>query len=147
MYSRAKGKAKSKTPKKLDHKWITYSKEEIEKIIIKLAKEGKKQSEIGMILRDLYGIPKVKEITKETLSQTLKKNEAYPELPEDLSSLIKKHIMIIKHYEKNHKDQTAKRGIKLTQSKIQRLIKYYKKTKVLPADWKYNEAQARLIVG
>ncbi len=45
--------------------WVTYSNEEIEEFILKFTKEGKSPSEIGVILRDQYGIPSVKAITGE----------------------------------------------------------------------------------
>ena len=53
--------------------------------------------------------------------------------------------MIKKHLEENKQDKTAKRGTQLTESKINRLIKYYKKTEVLPNDWKYDENRFKLI--
>ena len=37
--------------------WITYSNEEIEEFIVKFKREGKSASQIGVILRDQYGIP------------------------------------------------------------------------------------------
>lgn len=37
--------------------WVTYSDEEIEEMNFKIYKEGKSTSEIGIILRDQYGIP------------------------------------------------------------------------------------------
>jgi small subunit ribosomal protein S15 len=43
--------------------WVDYSTEEIEDIILKLRKEGKSASVIGVILRDQYGIPDVKSVT------------------------------------------------------------------------------------
>ena len=43
--------------------WVTYSNEEIEEMILKFNREGKSTSEIGIILRDQYGIPKVKDVT------------------------------------------------------------------------------------
>lgn len=99
------------------------------------------------MLRDQYGIASVKEITGTSLGKVLKKNNIVPELPDDLMALIKRQIALTKHLEKNHKDQTAKRGLILTQSKVKRLIKYYKRSNVIPQDWKYNEEQARMLVG
>jgi small subunit ribosomal protein S15 len=60
--------------------------------------------------------------------------------------LIKRQIDILKHFESNKQDKTAKRGLQLTESKINRLIRYYKKSKRLPADWKYDKNKARLLV-
>ena len=36
--------------------WIAYSNEEIEEFIVKFKREGKSASQIGVILRDQYGI-------------------------------------------------------------------------------------------
>ena len=46
----------------------------------------------------------------------------------------------------NRKDQTAKRGLELTNSKIQRLVKYYKSSGKLAADWKYDSKKMRFYV-
>jgi small subunit ribosomal protein S15 len=148
MYSRKKGKSGSNlivTDKVRE--WVKYNSEETIKLILKFAKAGKQCSEIGMILRDQYGIPSVKEVCKKTINKILKENKITPELPDALANLIKREVMILKHLEKNHKDQTAKRGLNLTESKIRRLAKYYKKTGVLPKDWKYNKEQAKLMIG
>ncbi len=65
-------------------------------------------------------------------------------MPEDLLALIKRSIAIRKHLEKNNKDETAKRGLTLTENKIKALAKYYKKIKRLPVDWKYEPKKIRL---
>ena len=54
--------------------WVTYSNEEIEEMILKFTKEGKSTSEIGIILRDTYGIPSVKESTKSLKEMVKLKN-------------------------------------------------------------------------
>ena len=145
MYSRKKGKSRSKKPLEIKkHSWITYSPKEVEMLIAKLAKEGKKPSQIGLMLRDIYGIPDVRSITKKTITQILKEKNLAGEIPEDLLMLIKKAILIKKHTEKNKHDKTAKRGLQLTESKINRLVRYYKKKGRLPKDWKYNIDKATL---
>ncbi len=147
MYSGKKGKSGSKKPVK-KHKltWIRYSNKEIEQLIIKLAKQGKSQSEIGMILRDTYGVPSVRDILKKKLYKILEENKIIPKLPEDLTSLIKNEIKIIKHFERNKKDMHAKRGLLLTESKIHRLSKYYKRIGKLPQNWTYDRKQAEILV-
>ena len=94
----------------------------------KVAKEGNTASMIGLILRDAYGIPDVKTITKKSISLILKEKKISKELPEDLMALMKKNIKERAHLESNHKDMVAKRGLQLTEAKIMRLIKYYKKS-------------------
>ena len=40
--------------------WLKYTEEEVKAIIQKLAGQGLTSEKIGLILRDQYGIPKVK---------------------------------------------------------------------------------------
>ncbi len=135
LYSKKKGKSGSKKPIKKIPSWAPYQGKEVEKLIIKFAKAGKTSSEIGMILRDSYGVNSVKAVTQRSVSAVLEENKLAGKLPEDILSLIKKMIIINQHLEKNRHDETAKRGLILTSSKLKRLIDYYKKSKRLPADW------------
>lgn len=145
MHSRGKGKSGSIKPeRKTAPVWVRYKAKEVELLVAKLAKEGLKPSQIGLHLRDVYGIPDVQIITNKKITQILKEKGLQPKLPENLVALIKKAVEIRKHMETNKKDMTAKRGILLTESKINRLVKYYKKAKVLPIDWKYDPANVRL---
>jgi len=146
MHSRAKGKSGSKRPVKKIPSWAPYKGKEVEKLIIKHAKSGSAPSEIGVILRDTYGINSVKALTEKTITQVLEENNLTKELPEDMLSLIKKLIDINQHMDKNKQDKTALRGQQLTQSKIRRLIKYYKNTKRLPADWKFDQERLKMYV-
>lgn len=147
MHSGKRGKAGSTKPvKKTNPTWVTHKDKVVEQLILKLAKSEKTTSEIGIILRDTYGIPNVKVVTGKKITQILKENKAAPELPENLRALIVRHINLMKHMETNNHDKTAKRGAELTESKINRLVKYYKRTSKLPADWKYDRAKAKLLV-
>ena len=147
MHSRARGKSGSRKPaKKTKPSWITYDAKTVEQLIVKLAKAGKPSAEIGLILRDSYGIPDVKVIIKKNLAQVLKANKLEPKLPDDIRNLLKKSIAIMKHLEINKKDMPARRGLILTESKIGRLSKYYKNTGRLPTDWNYVRAKAKVLV-
>lgn len=84
--------------------WVDYSNEEIEEMILKFTREGKSTSEIGIILRDTYGIPSVKEVTGERINQILKRNGQAKEYPEDLMNLIKRAINIRDHLSENFFD-------------------------------------------
>lgn len=146
MHSRDKGKSGSNKPdQKKDPVWIRYGKKEIELMVIKIAKEGNSPSKIGLILRDSYGIPSIKDILDKSILQVLKDHKLAPELPEDLLSLIKKSVSLDKHIEENNQDKTSKRGLRLTQSKIGRLVKYYKRSGALPKDWKYDKSRFKLM--
>jgi small subunit ribosomal protein S15 len=143
MHSRKKGKSGSTKPanKRLPT-WLRYKPNEAQLIVSKLAKEGKNSSEIGVILRDTYGIPDGKLLFKKKLTEVMKEKGILSEIPEDLLALIRKSVTIRKHLEANNKDQTANRGFILTESKIKRLTKYYKKTGKLASDWKYDPERA-----
>ncbi len=147
MYSRKRGKSGSKKPiKKIKKTWIRYSAKEVEQLTLKLARLGKGSSEVGLILRDNYGIPDVKLITKKTITKILKENKLAPKLPDDLTYLIKKAIRLMKHLDNFKKDQTVKRGLTLTESKINRLAKYYKRTNKLAKNWKYERSKAKMFI-
>lgn len=126
--------------------WLDLSSEEIAETIKTLANEGVSKSEIGIILRDQYGIPDVKKATGKTISKILSEQGIKEEIPEDLLNLIKKSVIIREHMNSNKKDFTAKRGYQLTVSKIRRLVLYYQKRKILPKEWRYSEEKARLLV-
>jgi len=147
MHSRKKGKAGSKRPSsKTVPKWVRYKKNEVEELVLKLAKEGNSTSRIGLTLRDQYGIPSVKIITGKTIATLMKENKLYPKMPEDLFNLLKQAVNLRNHLEKSKKDYTSKRGLELLESKIRRLSKYYSRNKVLPLDWKYDPEKAKLLI-
>ncbi len=147
MYSRRKGKSGSKKPvEKKVQVWVRYKPKEAEMLILKCAKDGKPASQIGLILRDTYGIPSAKTLLGKSINDLLKEKSLLPEIPEDIMALIKKSIILEKHMEANKQDMTAKRGILLATSKIMRLIKYYKGTGRLPKDWKFDKSKVRLMI-
>ncbi|PIN69946.1 30S ribosomal protein S15 [Candidatus Woesearchaeota archaeon CG11_big_fil_rev_8_21_14_0_20_43_8] len=144
MHSRKRGKSGSKRPSvKTLPSWVRYKPKEVEILVAKLGKEGATASEIGLHMRDIYGIPDVKLITKKKIGVILKAKKLEKELPDDLLALIRKSVMIRKHREENRQDQTAKRGLKLTESKINRLVKYYKRSGRLAPSWKYRPENSR----
>lgn len=146
MHSRRKGKSGSKRPEENKKQtWQRYSAKEVESLVVKVAKTDKKPSQIGMILRDSYGIPDVKTITSKKISQILSENKVKQELPENLIYLIKKYIKVAEHFEANKQDMTAKRGLQLTESKINRIVKYYKANKKIPKEWKFDREKAKLL--
>lgn len=147
MYSHKKGRSRSTKPSKIRNPgWVRYTGREVKKLVTKLAKDGFTPSQIGVNLRDTYGIPDVKLVAKRSVTQILEENDLRPELPEDLMALIKKNTNVRAHLDENKKDIPAKRGLQLTESKIRRLVKYYQKTKRLPADWKYDAERIRMLI-
>ncbi|MBU3896454.1 MAG: 30S ribosomal protein S15 [Nanoarchaeota archaeon] len=145
MYARKRGKSGSKKPV-VPAQWVEHSKEEVERLVVKLAKDGLTTAQTGALLRDQYGVPSVKTITGKTILRVLKDNDACPEMPEDLLNMLKKAVRLHEHMKTFKKDNTSKHGLELLESKIRRLAKYYVKTENLPADWRYNAEQAKLII-
>jgi len=147
LHARKRGKAGSKRPStRTIPRWVRYKKNEVERLVIKLAKEGNSTSRIGLILRDQFGIPSVKLVTGKTISDIMKENETYPKFPEDLFNLLKQAVNLRDHLEKNKRDYTSKRGLELLESKIRRLGKYYVRKGVLSEDWQYSPEKAKLLV-
>jgi len=138
MPKQEKGKSHSTRPvSKRPPSWCKYQPEEVEALVIKLAKEGHPPSRIGTILRDQYAIPLVKPITGKTITQILKEAGLAPSTPEDLGELLKKAARLSAHLEKNKKDLHNKRALQLIEAKIHKLARYYKREGVLPPNWKY----------
>jgi len=145
MHSRKKGKSGPKKPLKPSKPtWLRYKPKEIEMLVVKLAKEGKTGSEIGLVLRDTYGVPDVKSLAEKSVSQILEEKKLTQEFPDDIIALMKRSIAIRKHLDTNRKDEAAHRGLNLTDCKIRRLVKYYKRIGRLAADWKYEPAKLKM---
>ncbi|UYV79304.1 RPS13 [Cordylochernes scorpioides] len=126
--------------------WLKLSPDEINDQIYKLAKKGLTPSQIGVILRDSHGVAQVRWATGSKILRILKAKGLNPDLPEDLYHLIKKAVAIRKHLEKNRKDKDSKFRLILVESRIHRLARYYKTTKVLVPTWKYESSTASALV-
>lgn len=147
IHARRRGKSGSKkVPREKHPEWSALNSREVEAKVMELAKEGYSPSQIGMILRDQYAVPSVKAATGMSILEILERNNLAPEIPEDLMSLIKTALTIKKHLEEHRHDYHNKRNLQLTESKIRRLVKYYKRVGRLPQDWKYDLESARLLV-
>ena len=147
MYSRRRGKSGSHKPAiKTNPAWMPVKDKELEMLIAKLAKEGQTGSAIGLHLRDAYGVPSVRTATGKSVTEILSEKKLEKELPEDILALMRKALMLSKHFQKNKHDMTAKRGLQLTEAKIGRLVKYYKNNGRIPATWKYSLSKASFYV-
>jgi len=129
MHSRKKGKSGSNKLRGQPLDFVKYKKEEIKELILNMGKKNTPAAKIGLILRDKYGVPDVKAILGESITDILKKEKLY-KTPEDLENLKAKAKNIEKHMEKNKKDLNSKRHLGLTKAKIRRLVKYYTKNGV-----------------
>jgi small subunit ribosomal protein S15 len=144
MHSRKHGKHGSKKPIKKMHSWLMYDKDEIRELILKLAREGKTNAQIGLILRDQYGVPDVRALG--TKVSKITSEEIKKDVPEDLYNLLKQAVNLHSHLLQNKKDSKAKHGFELMESKVRRLVKYYTRTGKLPPDWRYSIEKAKLLV-
>jgi small subunit ribosomal protein S15 len=143
MYSRKRGKSGSTRPiSKRPPQWCKYAAEEVEDLVVKLARQGLPPSRIGVVLRDQYGIPLVKPILGKSVNDVLSAAGLAPNIPEDLENLIKKAENLKKHLSRNKSDYINKRALSLLESKIHNLSKYYKRRGILPEEWKYKAVVA-----
>ena len=79
---------------------IKVSPSEVVDIIVNYAKKGLTESQIGVLLRDHYGIPQVRFLTGKKIHRILKKKGCAPKIPEDLFYLIKKvYLSLLLHRE------------------------------------------------
>ena len=147
MHARRKGRSgSSPQTRKENPKWSLKSKD-VEKLVLELSASGHSSSEIGIILRDLHGVPSVKLATGNSISKILSSKDVSSQLPEDLTNLMRKAVRLGEHLKLNKNDVHNTRSLNLTEAKILRLVKYYRSKNILSEDWKYSLADAKLLVG
>jgi len=144
LHSRGRGKSKSRKKKTREIKKVDVAK--IKELIVDLSKKGTRPSEIGRLLRDEHGVPDVEVLLKKRLVTFLKEENVAAEYPQDLLDLIKKAVGMREHMKKNKSDRHNKVKLAHVESKISRLVKYYKKSGTIPATWKYQPESAALLV-
>ncbi|MFH1786135.1 MAG: 30S ribosomal protein S15 [archaeon] len=146
----AKKEAKAKKPTAKSAKKTPLASEgaklDIQKTAADLYKKGYSPSKIGIELRDKHGIPSVKRATGNKLHAVLKSEGISPETPEDLVNLIRRATVVSQHLSTNKKDNVSRRGLQLTESKIRRIVKYYKSTGRLPKSWEYDLSKSKLLI-
>lgn len=122
--------------------WCRYQPEEVEALVVKLAKEGNNPSRLGLILRDQYGVPLVKPIVGKSVAQILRENGLAPSIPEDLETLLRKAARLHAHLEKHGSDRYNKNALQIIETKIRGIAEYYKRVGMLPPNWKYTPTAA-----
>ena len=147
MHSRKKGASRSRPPtvEKVPD-WSDVSKEELEKLVIKLHDSGLPSTKIGLTLRDQYGVPSVKLVLGKNMNRFLKEKSSVPEIPEDLSNLMRHSLQVRKHLKTNVKDVHNKRSLQLMENKIRRLVKYYHDSGRLARSWEYKPETVEMLV-
>merc|ERR1711862_344289 len=126
--------------------WATMAPANVQEMIVKNAKKGLTPSQIGVLMRDVYGIPQVRFLTGKKILRILKKRGCAPSIPEDMYHLIKKAVSMMKHLQKNRKDIDCKFRLLCTESRIHRLTRYYKRTGQVAPTWKYESGKASALV-
>lgn len=143
LYTSKRGKSGSTRPiSKKTPSWCKLTNDEVEELILKLAREGNNPSTIGVLLRDRYGVPLARSITGKTVKQILAGQQQSTALPEDLASLVSKADHLRRHLDKNRKDYVNKRSLAMVESKIHRLVKYYRAKRQLRPEWEYKHLVA-----
>merc|ERR1712048_100015 len=80
--------------------WATMAPSNVSEMIVKNAKKGLTPSQIGVLMRDVYGIPQVRFLTGKKVLR-----------------IIKKAVAMRKHMSKNRKDRDCKFRLILTESR------------------------------
>merc|ERR1712217_8286 len=140
IHSKSKGKSSISLPyKRTAPSWLKPTEKKTTKeisqeiiiAVIKLAKKGFSVSKIGAELRDSQGIPQVKYVTGVKILHILKLAGLAPKIPEDLQSLRTRARRMNRHIKNNCNDKDSKSRLRLIESRISRLERYYKKSKVI----------------
>jgi small subunit ribosomal protein S15 len=150
MHTRRRGSSDSDKPVADEPpEWSDVDPDAIEARVVELAEQGHDPSQIGLKLRDegVKGtpVPDVKLATGKKVTEILEANDAAPELPEDLRNLMERAIRLREHLEENAQDSQNKRALQNTESKIRRLVNYYRGDK-LDEDFKYSYDTARQLL-
>ncbi|CAO1621791.1 unnamed protein product [Parajaminaea phylloscopi] len=147
MHSKGKGISSSALPyKRTPPSWLKTTPEEVCSQIFKLARKGLTPSQIGVQLRDSQGVGQVRFVTGNKILRILKTEGLAPSIPEDLYHLIKKAVSIRKHLERNRKDMDSKFRLILTESRVHRLARYYKRVGAVAPTFKYEASTASTLV-
>lgn len=131
MHTRRRGSSGSDRPATDENpEWSDVDAEEIESRVVELAEDGHDPSVIGIRLRDegVKGVPvpDVKLATGKKVTEILEEHDADPDLPEDLRNLMARAVRLREHMAENGQDYQNKRALQNTESKIRRLVEYYR---------------------
>ena len=142
MHKEAHGSSGSSKPvEKINPDWVEFEEDEIIEIILELREEGLDPAQIGLRLRDEYGIPSVKQATGKKLTEILEEKDEAPDMPEDLKNLVEKAESIQDHMSENPSDEQAQRQLELTKAKVRKVADYHRENGNIPEDWEYEADQ------
>lgn len=138
MHKEAHGSSGSSKPVDEENPdWVEFEEDEIIEIVLELREEGYDPAQIGLRLRDQYGIPSVKQATGKKLTEILEEEDAAPDMPEDLKNLVEKAESIQDHVDENPSDEQAQRQLELTKAKVRKVADYHREEGNIPDDWEY----------
>ena len=148
LHSKKRGKSKSKRPGRARSKpeFVELSAEEVKDLVRKLYRQGHSTAEIGIILRDQYGVPSFRGLTGKGMVEFLREEKLYSRFPEDMLNLLRKAVRMHQHLQKNKKDVHNRVKYQHVVSKIHRLAKYYKRKGIIPENWKYDVSEAAALL-
>jgi small subunit ribosomal protein S15 len=147
IHSGRKGRAGSHRPYPLVRpEWVTVSSEEVVAQAVQLSKGGRSASQVGLALRDGFGVPLSRAVTGKRLGALLAEAGVRPEIPDDLEALLKRVVHLQRHLAGHPNDLANRRGLTLMESRIRRLARYYRQHRRLPENWRYSSAGAALQV-
>ncbi len=126
--------------------WAIPEPDELVDRAVQLARGGLSSAQVGTVLRDTYGVPSVRLATGQRLVPLLAAHGVKPELPEDLTALLRRVVTLQRHLATHPRDESNRRGLSLIESRIRRLVRYYRDRHQLPDGWRYSAAEAALQV-
>jgi len=138
MHSGGRGSSGSTKPAaKTEPRWLDFEADEVREMVIGLARDGYDPSEIGRILRDQHGIPSVKQIAGQKITDILEDEGLGLEMPEDLRNLVDKADSLQAHLEEHPKDLQTERQLELVKARVRKLASYHRDEGNIPSDWEY----------
>jgi small subunit ribosomal protein S15 len=150
MYTRRRGQSGSDKPSSSEPPaWSYVDSAAIEARICELAEDGYDPSQIGLKLRDegVNGtpVPDVKLATGQKVTEILEEHGAAAVLPEDLRNLMEEAVRLRDHMDEHPQDHQNKRALQNTESKVRRLVDYYRGDE-LPEHFSYTYETAQEIL-
>jgi small subunit ribosomal protein S15 len=147
IHSGRKGRSGSHRPYPITKpEWVTITPEELVEQAVQLSKSGRSAAQVGLQLRDSFGVPSARAVTGKRLEAVLADAGVRTEIPDDLQALLKRVVHLQRHLETHPKDLANRRGLSLMESRIRRLARYYRQRRRLPETWRYSARAAALQV-
>jgi len=147
MHTRRRGSSGSDKPAADEPpEWSDVDADAVEERVVELVEQGHEPAQIGMKLRDegVQGtpVPDVKLATGKKVTEILEEHDAAPEIPEDLYNLLERAVRLREHMDEHPGDAQNKRALQNTESKIRRLVNYYRGDEI-DEEFTYTAERAR----